>query len=341
MDSVTQIALGAAVGEAVLGRKIGNRAMLWGAIAGTLPDLDIFVPLGDVVKDFTYHRSASHSLFMLALATPLLVWLIIRIHPSLREHRKRWLLLVYLVFATHVLLDSFTAYGTQIFWPLVTTPVFLSTIFIIDPAYTLPLLVGVIAALLMRRDSDRGHLMNRYGLIISSLYLAWTVGASFWVDKAFTGSLQAQNINYEKFFSSPAPFNSLLWRAVVMDGNGYYEAYYSLLDSNNDIRFSHYPSDRELLAGIEDYWPVRRLQWFTRGIYSVSRLEDDIVITDLRLGVESSYAFRFKVGEYSNPHARAVTPELLTAVRDLSQLPQLWARIWDSSVLPGPGERPN
>ena len=51
MDSVTQITLGAAVGEAVLGRKIGGRAMLWGAIAGTLPDLDVFVPLGDVVKD--------------------------------------------------------------------------------------------------------------------------------------------------------------------------------------------------------------------------------------------------------------------------------------------------
>ena len=341
MDSVTQMVLGAAVGEAVLGRKIGNRAIMWGAIAGTLPDLDVFVPLGDVVKDFTYHRSASHSLFVLALATPLLVWLITRIHPSLREHRRRWLLLVYLVFATHVLLDSFTTYGTQIFWPLVTTPVSFSTIFIIDPLYTLPLLVGVITALLMTRDSDRGHLMNRYGLIVSSLYLAWTAGASLWVDKAFTGSLQAQNINYEKLFTTPAPFNSLLWRAVVMDGNGYYEAYYSLLDSNNDIRFRHYPSDRELLAGIKDYWPVGRLQWFTGGIYSVLRLQDDIIITDLRMGVEPSYAFRFKVGEFGNPHAYAVTPELLPGVRDLGRLPLLWARIWDSSVVFGPGERPN
>ena len=169
MDSITQIALGAAVGEAVLGRKIGNKAMLWGAIAGTLPDLDVFVPLGDVVRDFTYHRSASHSLFMLALATPLLVWLINRIHPGLVEHRNRWLLLVYLAFATHVLLDSFTAYGTQIFWPVSNIPVAWSTIFIIDPLYTLPLLVGVIAALVMTRAIDRGHLVNRAGLILSSI----------------------------------------------------------------------------------------------------------------------------------------------------------------------------
>ena len=332
MDSVTQIALGAAVGEAVLGRKIGNRAMLWGAIAGTLPDLDVFVPLGDVVKDFTYHRSASHSLLMLALATPLLVWLITRIHPSLREHRTRWMLLVYLAFATHVLLDSFTVYGTQIFWPVSNLPVAWSTIFIIDPLYTLPLLAGVIAALVMSREHNRGHLANRVGLAASSLYLAWTVAASFAAQHNFKSALQVQSIEYDKIYSLPAAFNSLLWRAVVMADNGYYEAYYSLLDATNDIRFSYYPSERKLLKGIEDYWPVQRLQWFSRGIYSVTRLQDDIVINDLRIGVEPDYVFRFKVGEISNPHARPVIPEQLVVIRDFSRLSLFWARIWDQSI---------
>jgi inner membrane protein len=339
MDSITQIALGAAVGEAVLGRKIGNRAILWGAIAGTLPDLDVFVPLGDVVKNFTYHRSASHSLLMLALATPLLVWLINKIHPALREHRVRWLVLVYLAFATHVLLDSCTTYGTQIFWPVSNLPVAWSTIFIIDPLYTLPLLVGVIAALVMTRDTNRGHLVNRAGLIVSSLYLAWTVVASFAAESGFKSALQTQSIAHEKLYSSPAPFNSLLWRAVVIDDDGYYEAYYSLLDETRDIRFNHYPSDRELLTGIEDHWPVQRLQWFSRGIYAVNRLQDDIIISDLRMGVEPNYVFRFKVGEVSNPHARSSVPRLLVPVRDLSKLPLLWARIWDQSVALGPGER--
>jgi inner membrane protein len=286
MDSVTQIALGAAVGEAVLGRKIGNRAMLWGAIAGTLPDLDVFVPLGDVVKDFTYHRSASHSLLMLALATPLLVWIINRIHPSLREHRTRWMLLVYLAFATHVLLDGFTTYGTQIFWPISDMPVSWSTIFIIDPLYTLPLLAGVIAALVMSREHNRGNLANRVGLAVSSLYLAWTVPASFAAQHNFKSALQLQNFEHDKVFTSLVPFNSLLWRAVVMADNGYYEAYYSLLDATNDIRFSHYPSERKLLNGIEDHWPVQSLQWFSRGIYSIAQIQDDIVISDLRIGVE-------------------------------------------------------
>ena len=339
MDSITQIALGAAVGEAVLGRKIGNKAMLWGAIAGTLPDLDVLVPLGDVVMDFTYHRSASHSLLMLALATPLLVWLINKIHPALRAHRVRWLLLVYLAFATHVQLDSFTTYGTQIFWPVSNLSVAWSTIFIIDPLYTLPLLVGVIVAMVMSRNSNRGHLANRAGLIVSSLYLAWTVVASFVAESGFKSALQVQNIAHDKLFFSPAPFNSLLWRCVVIDDGGYYEGYYSLLDETIDIRFSHYPSERELLTGIEDYWPVQRLQWFTRGIYAVTRMQDDIIISDLRMGVEPDYVFRFKVGEVGNPHARPSEPRQLDPVRDLSRLPVLWSRIWDQSVAFGPGER--
>ena len=96
MDSITQLALGAAVGEATAGRQAGRRALLWGAVCGTLPDLDVFIPLGDAVRDFTYHRSASHSLFVLAALTPLMVWLILKLHPGTREHRnpaedqKRW-----------------------------------------------------------------------------------------------------------------------------------------------------------------------------------------------------------------------------------------------------------
>ncbi len=95
MDSLTQLTLGAAVGEAVLGRQVGHRAALWGALLGTLPDLDVLVPLGDAVRDFTYHRGASHSLFVPAALTPLVVWLILKIHPQIRPLRGRWAVLVY------------------------------------------------------------------------------------------------------------------------------------------------------------------------------------------------------------------------------------------------------
>ncbi len=336
MDSLTQVALGAAVAEATIGRKVGNKAILWGAIAGTLPDLDVFVPLGDAVRDFTYHRSATHSLFVLALVAPLLAWLITKIHPGTREHRGRWTLAMLLVLLTHPLLDSLTAYGTQILWPFSETPVAWSTIFIIDPLYTLPLLIGVVAALAMTRAADRGHRIARFGLIASTAYLAWTVAAKFVVDARIEAALERQGIVHERIFTVPAPFNSLLWRAVVRDADGYYESYYSVFDGAVEPHFDYFPSEETLVAELEDHWPVARLKWFSKGFYSVRQIDDAVVISDLRMGVEPNYVFRFKVAEFSNPHPLPVVPQQLPPVRDWDLLPRVWSRIWNRGVTIGP-----
>lgn len=330
MDSLTQIALGAAVAEATIGRKVGRKAILWGAIAGTMPDLDVVVPLGDAVKDFTYHRSATHSIFMLALITPLMVWLVNQFHPQYKAYTGRWAVTFYLVFLTHVLLDSFTTFGTQIFWPIDNTPVALSSIFIIDPLYTVPLLVGVISALVMTRELPRGHLINRYGLIISSIYLAWGLVAKTIVDHQVEDALKKQTIAHNKVFTTPAPLNTLLWRTVVMTKDGYYEGFYSLLDEDNNINFQFYPSNEALLTGIQNNWTVQRLKWFSRGFYSVSAINKDVIISDLRMGLEPNYVFRFKIAEFGNPHSEPSTPVHVPSNRSSEIIVKTWERIWDN-----------
>ena len=328
MDSLTQIALGAAIGEATLGRKVGHRAMLWGAVCGTLPDLDVFIPMGDAVQSFTYHRSFSHSVFVLTAITPLLAWLILKLHPQTAAHRRGWLWLVFLVLVTHPILDSFTVYGTQLFWPFYPTPMSWSTIFIIDPLYTLPLLVGVICALVAGRKAAWGYRINAAGLALSSLYLVWTVAAKLHVEDVARESLAQQGISAERLQSVAAPFNTLLWRVLVMADDGYYEGFYSLLDRERRLITTRYPSEPALLTGLEDHWPVRRLQWFTRGFYAVSQRDDAVVMTDLRMGLEPEYVFSFKVGEISNPHARPAPPEMLPAIRNFGRLAWVWERIW-------------
>ncbi|MCB0640064.1 MAG: metal-dependent hydrolase, partial [Phaeodactylibacter sp.] len=91
MDSLTQIVLGAAVGEAALGKKVGNRAMLWGAVGGTIPDLDVFANFfTDEITALAFHRSISHSLFF-AFTVPLaLGWLIHRFYASGFYRRRSW-----------------------------------------------------------------------------------------------------------------------------------------------------------------------------------------------------------------------------------------------------------
>jgi inner membrane protein len=146
MDSLTQLTFGAACGEAVLGQKVGRKALVWGAVLGTLPDLDVFIPLGGPVNDFVYHRGFSHSLILLALFSPIIAWLISKIHPETKPHYRGWVLLSFLVLEASVLLDFLTIYGTQILWPFDRTPLAYPVLFIIDPLFTLPVLSGVLAA---------------------------------------------------------------------------------------------------------------------------------------------------------------------------------------------------
>ncbi len=331
MDSLTQLTLGAAVGEAVMGRKVGRKAMLWGAAFGTLPDLDVFLPFGDPVKDFIYHRSFSHSIFVLSLLTPLFVWLILKLHPKLAGYKKGWGALVWLCLITHIMLDCFTVYGTQIFWPLWDYPVGLASIYIIDPFYTLPLLFGVISALIMSRNNDRGYRFNLAALTLTSCYLIWSVAAQTYVTKAVDASLARQSVTYDKLLVSAGPLNTLLWRIIAQHPDGhYYEGYYSLIDGHHEVTLNRYESRPELLADLEKHWPVERLRWFTKGFYKVWQEDRSVVISDLRMGSEPSYVFSFIVAKTGNPHLSPVPVERLPANRDLSQLKYVWTRLWSA-----------
>jgi inner membrane protein len=136
MDSLTQIILGAAVGEAVLGRKIGNKAMLYGAIAGTIPDLDIISSyFTDTVTALEIHRGFTHSVFFSALFAPIFGWLVSNYEKY--KNFKNWTWLFFWCLITHPILDAHTTWGTQLFWPLDSRLAF-RTIFVIDPFYTVP-----------------------------------------------------------------------------------------------------------------------------------------------------------------------------------------------------------
>ena len=331
MDSLTQLTLGAAVGEAVMGRKVGRKALLWGAVCGTLPDLDVFWPYGDPVKDFTYHRSFSHSIFVLSLLTPLFVWLILKLHPQLARYQKSWMALVWLCFMTHILLDCFTVYGTQVFWPFSEYPVGWASIFIIDPFYTVPLLLGVIAALVMSRASNRGHRVNGATLTLTTFYLVWSLAAQAYVTRAVQESLSRQSVTYDNLLVTSGPLNTLLWRIIAQQPDGdYFEGYYSLLDGQDEVTLDRYESRAELLADLDNHWPVERLRWFTKGFYKVWQEDGSVVISDLRMGAEPSYVFSFIVAQTGNPHLSPVPAKRLPANRDPSLLKETWTRIWSA-----------
>jgi inner membrane protein len=326
---VTQLTVGAAVGEAVLGPRVGRKAMVWGGVLGTLPDLDVLIPLDGPVEDFVYHRGFSHSLFLLALVSPVVAWLITRIHPDSRDRFREWWLLVFLVLEIGVLLDLLTVYGTQILWPFDTTPRAWPVLFIVDPLFTVPIVVSVLAAWFLSRKSSLGHRLNAAGLVVAIVYLGWAFGVREFVNSDVRQRLEAQEVRYERLISTPAPFNTVLWRFVGMDGDRYFETYASIFDGDTPLIVDHYARNLDLLDGLEEHPPVAKLRWFTRGWYAASLVGDDIVMTDLRMGSEPKYVFSFTVARATEPGPIPVRDVQRAAEIDWRQLRWVWRRIWE------------
>jgi inner membrane protein len=295
MDSLSQLALGSAVGVAVLGRRTPVwKAALWGGLAGTLPDLDALVDFGDPIRNMTYHRAESHSLFFLTLLAPLLALVAVRVHGK-EAGLHRWAIALWLALFTHPLLDWMTVYGTQLGLPFTDTPFGLGSMFIIDPLYTLPLVIGVILALSLR--SQRGLRWNLAGLALSCAYLGWSTLAQARVEQLAHRSLARQGIEARQVLVTPTPFNTVLWRVLAMTPSGYVEGFHSFLDPGTDLRFDHYVSDTRLHEPLQGIWGFERMAWFTRGFYALSERDGRAIITDLRMGTEPSYVFAFAVAQ--------------------------------------------
>lgn len=296
MDSLSQIALGASLALALAPPEQRRRALLYGAALGTLPDLDAIVPLGGPVEDFVFHRSASHSLILLAIAAPLLWGLALRFDRALEAASRRWLAIFVSVLLTHPLLDWFTIYGTQLFWPLDRTPYGLGSMFIIDPLYTLPLLVGISLALTTRLPA-RVTRAATIGLSVSCAYLALSAGLQAWVLARATAGLQGAGLSDQRVLALPTPFNLLLWRVLSREAGGYRVAYVSLLDAEPPADWRHFPSLDAAEADLAGHLPWQRLRAFSHGWHSLRDCGGRLVFADLRMGVEPAFVFQFALAE--------------------------------------------
>ncbi len=332
MDSLSQLALGSALGVAVMGRRTRVwKAALWGGIAGTIPDLDALIDHGDPLRNMTFHRAESHSLLYLTLLAPALAWVVAKLHGE-SQHFKHWWLALWLGLFTHPLLDWMTIYGTQLGIPFTSTPFGLGSMFIIDPLYTLPLVIGIVAALVAR--APRGLRWNAVGLAVSCAYLAWSAIAQWHVGTLARASLADAGIEARQLLATPAPFNTVLWRVVAMTDTGYVEGFYSFFDDNTDIDFARYDAGAELREPLRDVWGVQRMQWFTRGFYALAERDGIAYITDLRMGQEPNYVFAFAVAKRGSG-LQAITPQAAGGRGDISRgLAWTWARLRGREVPP-------
>jgi inner membrane protein len=298
MDSLTQIVLGAAVGEAVLGKKVGNKAMLYGAIAGTLPDLDVLASFfTDSVTALSIHRGFTHSILFSVLFAPIFGWLVSR-YEKLKDF-KSWSWLFFWAFVTHPILDAHTTWGTQLFWPFDARLAF-KTIFVIDPLYTVPFLVFLILTMNQKRTAKKRQFYNKLGLLVSSSYLVLTFFLKWIAFTQFESALKTQNVDYIQIDTRPSPMNTILWSANVDTENGYLLGNYSFFDTK-PITFESYPKNHELLGGLTKNERVKRMISISEGWYTINEKDDYLYFNDLRFGLLSlapksqNFVFKYKI----------------------------------------------
>lgn len=318
MDSLTQIVLGAACGEIALGRKIGNRALLFGAIGGTIPDLDVIFGnlfFSNSIDQLAFHRGFMHSILFAVISPFLFGWITFKLYdrekgfmhavlftvfnPFLSKWLKGklynvgkrtgttnlrdWILLYFLAVFTHPILDSFTPYGTQLFLPFSDYRVAFNNISVADPFYTLPFLVCIIVVMFFKRNTKARINWNRLGLYISSAYMLFTIGNKLYMDTVFEQSFEKSGIEFSRFSTQPTILNNVLWYGIAETKEDYKVAFYSLLDKSAfaDSIIS-LPKNHHLLNMSEP--DLKTLDWFSNGYYNLALIDSskNIRYNDLR-----------------------------------------------------------
>jgi len=330
MDSVTQALLGGATALVVTRGKSPRKAVLWGAAIATLPDLDVLIPHGNALDRIVSHRTWSHSWLVHSAVAPLLAAVLRRLEPTWSF--TTCLLLVWVALITHSGLDACTVYGTDLFWPLAKSTVIGGNVFIIDPIYTLFLLMACGLALI-RPLSDRVWIFSTLMLTVSSLYLVWGLIAQTSIHQQAADSLAQQGIQPEKVLVQATPFNTLLWRILAIEQDHYYEGFRSVLDREDKITFTKHPRNLRLLESLDNSHTTKQLKHFNHGYYALDQQNNQIIANDLRMGTEPFYVFQFLIAERDQNGTQLVVPEKLAGPdipADFFQ--QMWRRIFNVDI---------
>jgi inner membrane protein len=285
MDSITQIVLGAAVGEAVAGKHIGNKAALWGAFAGTIPDLDVlFMGFFNPLDATLFHRGFSHSFLFACIIGPILGMILHKI-SKVKMDLKSWILLFFLGIVTHPILDMFTTYGTEFLWPFPNRIAF-NTVFVIDPLYTIPFMICLILAMRLPKSHPKRFHINMGGIIYSTSYLLLGVVLKLSILFYANNNLDSSNINPDRTSVSPMPLTIFYWMTIKEDRERFYIDHTSIFNpQKKKIRLTisknhHLLQNQNTIDSIE----LKKIEFISKGYYTVEKIKSKLNVYDLRFG---------------------------------------------------------
>lgn len=284
MDSLTHIALGACVGELVLGKKLGKKALFWGALSQALPDVDtIAAVLFPADQAFLIHRGITHSVLFAIVIGLILAFTVKKLHQ--KTHISFSLLAFFFCFQLllHDLLDVCNSYGTGLLEPFSHQRFSINLLYVADPFFTIGFVVAALLLVFKSADNKNRATWAALAVFISACYLIIAGINKTYIHHRAELSFRSQKISPSGYFSTPAPFNCMLWYIVADTGNNYYTGYSSIFDdSKKNIVFERHPKNYALLNRPTDPRVLRNLVTFADGYYTLSQSNNGIFLNIIR-----------------------------------------------------------
>ena len=217
MDPISQGTVGAAFAQSTANKKNILSISLIGFLAGLAPDLDVLIRSStDPLLSLEYHRQFTHSLFFIpfgALIVALLIFPLVRRSLSL----KTIYLASFLGYATHGLLDACTSYGTLLFWPFSSERVTWNNISIVDPLFTIPILILVGAAIKTRKRLFSFFAIGWIIFYLSLGFVQYERALSAAKELAYSRGHKPERLTLKPSFG-----NLILWKSIYQHEEKFY-----------------------------------------------------------------------------------------------------------------------
>ncbi len=285
MDSLTHIAIGACAGEIIAGKQLGKKAILIGAIAQSIPDIDIVASnFLSPAADLLAHRGFTHSLLFMVLLSPMLGYCSGRVFGKYNISFSKWTLIWGIQIAIHLFLDCFNVYGTGLFEPFSHYRVSFNTVFVLDPLFSIWPVIALVVLVMLKSGNKARKKTIVTALTLSTIYLAYSVVVKLYIRRETGKMFQQQHIPTSSIFTTTTLLNNILWYAVGENDSGFYVGYRSLLDKTDTMQLRYVYKNDTLLNGLTRKDDLNYLIRFSQGYYAISRSHDTVLFHDLRFG---------------------------------------------------------
>ena len=273
------------MGEAFAGKTVGKKAMLWGILAQSIPDVDFIASFWLKTPDnLLAHRGITHSFLFALLITPVIAGFAHSLNKSHNISFKKWIFFIGPVIFIHLFLDAFNNYGVGWLEPFSHLRISFNTIYVVDPFFSVIPIIALLMLLFKKQKSKGRQWIWKTGLIIPFLYLLYSLTNKFYVSAETETILAAQHIKYNKLLITPAPLQTWLWFIAAENDSGFYTGYRSVFDKQKCLDLQFKPQNNNLIHFVKEPNQLNKLIKFSQGFYSIEQRKDSLIFYDLRFG---------------------------------------------------------